>query len=366
MNEIKETEHAVTLFSTSEKVLDRIGKYTKLEIIDTASEKTVRKSRQLTKNLIVKIEKRRLKNNREFKQKNDETASTIKDRLTPVYDNLDVKIKAVEEKRDNIKNEKIMAEQERLKYINLSLEALSNLATAGDPLLSSEQLKQMLTWIKEDNLEEDEFQEFLERAQEIQLAGIKNTQTALDNRIKLEEETARLEEQKKVNDEALEALQKQKDTLAAESKVLAKEKSKLKEEKAKTEKIRLLALEKKEAEDRFKEEQKLVDALNKQVDDGQKLADILDQMHADKCYDGAHKENNVMNLGIERAAEMEEKYQEDLQFDRDHFVVFAIALNKIISVDGMTYAGKDLYKKLKNKKVELYEWLMTEANKLIK
>jgi hypothetical protein len=226
MNEIKETENAVTLFSTSEKVLLKIEQYIKLEIINTASENTVRKSRQLTKKLMVDVEKRRLKNTRDFKQKNDETASTIRDRLTPVYNNLDEKIKAVEAKRDKAKNEKIATEQERLKYINLSLEALSNLASAGmEYNLDSVEVKKILDWIQTDILEEEEFQEFFPRAQEIQATGILNTQNNLDSRKLLEADLAKIKKQKKTQDEAVKALQAQKDTLAAESKALAAEKA---------------------------------------------------------------------------------------------------------------------------------------------
>ena len=375
MNEIKKPDNAVTLFSTPEKVLNRIEKYTKLEIIDTASEKIVKKSRQITKNLMVKIEKRRLKNNRDFKQENNETASTIKARLTPVYDNLDGKIKAVEEKRDKAKNEKIAAEQERLKYINLSMKALSNLATAGDPLFSSEQLEHVLAWIKEDDLEEDEFQEFLERAQKIKLTGIKNTQTALDNRIKLEEETAKLEKQReaqeketarldKINAEALKALQVQKDTLDAESKTLTEEKAKLKKEKAEAEKIRLLAIEKKEAAYKLKEDIELANAFNNQIDYGQELATELDLIIYSETWTEAHKQNNVMNLGIERAAEMEEKYQEDLKFDKNQLMFYASKLLDTKRNLVRTYQAKSICTRIEEKTDDLYSWIISEANSL--
>jgi hypothetical protein len=372
MNEIKETENAVTLFSTSEKVLLKIEQYIKLEIINTASENTVRKSRQLTKKLMVDVEKRRLKNTRDFKQKNDETASTIRDRLTPVYNNLDEKIKAVEAKRDKAKNEKIAAEQERLKYINLSLEALSNLA-AGDPLSSSEQLEQNLTWIKDEDLEEDEFQEFLERAQEIKLAGIKNTQTALDNRIKIEEETARLDEQNKaqeeetarldkINAEALKALQVQKDTLDAEAKTLAEEKAKFKKEKVESEKIRLLALEEKEAAEKFKENRDLAYVMNNQINYGQELATELDLIIYSETWTEAHKQNNVMNLGIERAAEMEEKYQEDLQLDKIRFTKLTEKINQIIYGPFLTIVGNALVPRIEKRIAGLTEFIFIETD----
>jgi len=380
MNEIKEiVKNAVVLFNTTEKALKKIENYKKLVIIDTASEKVIRKARQTTKGLMVEVNTRRGQNYtkfvKEFKEKNNGIAEGIQARLTPVYDNLDGKIKAVEEKRDKAKNEKIAAEQERLKYINLSMKALSNLATAGDPLFSSEQLEHVLAWIKEDDLEEDEFQEFLERAQKIKLTGIKNTQTALDNRIKLEEETAKLEKQReaqeketarldKINAEALKALQVQKDTLDAESKTLTEEKAKLKKEKAEAEKIRLLAIEKKEAAYKLKEDIELANAFNNQIDYGQELATELDLIIYSETWTEAHKQNNVMNLGIERAAEMEEKYQEDLKFDKNQLMFYASKLLDTKRNLVRTYQAKSICTRIEEKTDDLYSWIISEANSL--
>jgi len=377
---------AIALFNVTERALSEIEKYKELVITDAKSEKDVRKCRQNTKALQVKVEKKRLANNRDFKANNNKVAGEIQSRLNPVYENLDEKIKVVEKEKTEKKAEKLKIEQERLKFINLSLDTVSSMAKAGTEYgLSSLTIEMYLKLLKEDELEEVEFQEFLETAEKIQQEGIENTQKALDARLlfevdqrKLEKERKRIaeedrkqkaarakqaDEEQKIREKAAKELQDQKEKFEAEQKTFAEEKAKLEKEKAEIERRRLVEVE--EIAERNRYIADLVDAhaFNDQLNAGQARAKDIDmRLYAD-AWDEAHEFNLIVDYGIELAAKIQEQHEKNLKEDVFSMMRFVAQLDEI-PLFCKTKAGKKLTDQALEKLYQLQEWIINEAEKL--
>jgi hypothetical protein len=69
-----------------------------------------------------------------------------------------------------------------------------------------------------------------------------------------------------------------------------------------------------------------------------------------------------MNLGIERAAEMEEKYQEDLQLDKIRFTKLTEKINQIIYGPFLTIVGNALVPRIEKRIAGLTEFIFIETD----
>lgn len=207
--ELAKQETALQIFNVTDAVLSDLESSTKLTIADTESEKVVRKYRQQAKSLQVQIEKRRLKLNREYKERTDKAAGILTTRINPVYDDLDGKIKAVEAEREKKRLEKEAAEQaererlekieaERVAKIETALAEVTTAAKAGQEYnLPASEIKLLHHALSNLEISEDVFQERYFEAMETWKKGLEDTHTALIAREKFEQEQAALEAKKK-------------------------------------------------------------------------------------------------------------------------------------------------------------------------
>lgn len=207
--EIIKIETALTTFDVTEAVLADLESSTKMTIADAESEKVVRKYRQQAKSLQVQIEKRRLKLNREYKERTDKAAEILTTRINPVYDDLDGKIKAVEADREAKRLEREAAEKaererlekieaERLAKIEAALSEVTTAAKAGQGYnLPASEIKMLHHALNNLEISEDVFQERHQEAMAIWKKGLEDTHTALIAREKFEQEQAAQEAEKK-------------------------------------------------------------------------------------------------------------------------------------------------------------------------
>jgi len=178
--------------------LSELEESTNLEIVDTDSEKVVRKFRQTAKAIQVRVEKKRLQINRAYKDETDLKAKELQNRLIPIYANLDEKIKMVEADRLERKEEKARIEKERKSAIDDHLDTLNLLCIAGLKYnIPSEDIEAALDMLKTQSVTEEIFQETFEDALKMQQVGILNTQNALGQRLQFEAMQAEQEAERK-------------------------------------------------------------------------------------------------------------------------------------------------------------------------
>jgi hypothetical protein len=207
--ELVKQETALQIFNVTDAVLSDLESSTKLTIADTESEKVVRKYRQQAKSLQVQIEKRRLKLNREYKERTDKAAEILTTRINPVYDDLDGKIKAVEAEREKKRLEKEAAEKaererlekieaERVEKINAAFAEIEKAALAGQRYnLPAEDIKKLHHALNNMEVSEEILQERYQEAMDLWKKGLEDTHAALIAREKFEAEQADLEAKKK-------------------------------------------------------------------------------------------------------------------------------------------------------------------------
>lgn len=189
---------ALTKFDIQEQVIGDLEEATKLEITDTASEKIVRKHRQNAKALEVKIEKERLRLNREYKEQTDSAAALIGPRITAVYTKLDEKVKTAEAVREEKKAAAVLVEKLRLGKIQWHMDGLEYDCAAGlEYNLPADEIQMHLTVLLDTEISAVDYEERTEEA-EIKLStAIAATEAALENRIEFETEQARQEAEAK-------------------------------------------------------------------------------------------------------------------------------------------------------------------------
>ena len=313
-----ELSNALQVFDVKEAVLQDLEKSMDLKIKDAASEKVVRKYRQTTKSLQVKLNKRRLKINREHKERTDKAANILLDRLNPVYDNLDEKVKEVEAfreenkiRRELIEAEKIRKEQERINDIKSHFEAIDGCRrNALEYGISSEDIRFALSGLDAEKkfVTEERYQEFLSEAEGALANAITQVEAALNARVKFEKEQAELkaaqEAQAKADAESKAKRDAENKRLADERAAFEEQQRKFKEEqdriakeaaakeKAKSDK---LAAEKKALEDEkarifFEENHK------KEVEKAfQNSKYWVDHLLKNENYEGlAHRAHNLL------------------------------------------------------------------------
>lgn len=241
--------NALATFNVTEKVLRGLEDSTKLEIENAESEKVIRKFRQTAKSLQVNIDKRRRKLNWEYKQTTDEAARVLLDRVNPVYDSLNSKIKVIETEREAKKAEKERLEKERLEKIEKGFEDLTTTIAAGLQYnLRSDNIFVVLSKLNEYEISEAVFQERFQEASQILEKGIADVNIAYLARLKFEQEQIRqAEEAKKLAEEKakLEADRKAAEAEAREKAKQEAEKRRLEEENLRAERE---AIEKEKAE----------------------------------------------------------------------------------------------------------------------
>ena len=107
-------EKAIILFDIQQSVFEEIETYQKLTITDSKTEKEVRTARASVKQLRYKIQNRQKDLNKELNERKKEIktgAESLILKIVPTEDNLDIKIKEVEDAKAKVKAEILLAEQ---------------------------------------------------------------------------------------------------------------------------------------------------------------------------------------------------------------------------------------------------------------
>ena len=108
------SETSVILFDIQQSVFEEIETYQKLTITDSKTEKEVRTARASVKQLRYKIQNRQKDLNKELNERKKEIktgAESLILKIVPTEDNLDIKIKEVEDAKAKVKAEILLAEQ---------------------------------------------------------------------------------------------------------------------------------------------------------------------------------------------------------------------------------------------------------------
>ena len=341
--------------------------------MDSKTETDVRQARVAVRDVRYKIQRRHKELNSDLNQKKKDykaMAESLIERLLPTENNLDAKIKAVEAVAEATKAEKMAAEKIRLDAIREKIAGINTMADAAQTYgLTSVQIRECLSAIKDHPITEEIFSEFLEAATETHARAVE-TVTAFLNRTLLDEadavaraekdaelkaEAERLakiaEEQEKARKEA-EAAQAKADAEAkaerdAEAAKLAQEKAQIEADKAaiQAERDRMAA----EAENvAFAERVRWCESIGAEW----YAADWNEAHNANKEFDNkiliaklkrwneAIEINDQMNLGQAMADDIEAARLEELKPDKEKLLAFAETVGSLKIPDMKTDDGE--------------------------
>lgn len=316
-------DKALALFDFKEAVFSDIESFKALEIVDTKTESEVRKARMSVRDLRYKIQNNQKEINADLNQKKKdvkEYAELLISRIEPVETDLDGKIKAVEQIREEKRLEKERIEKDRLDEIDRQCGLLEQACIQGLGYnLSSETIFSCLTALNEYLIKKEDFQERYEWAEGRILKGIEDTNAAYQARLKYEHDQ---EEQAKTR-----AAQE------AEAKKLAEDRAKFEAEQAAA---------RAEADKKAKEEAEKIRLANEKLEADREAirkqeAEIEARKKADaeRKYNADHEEaitiNRVMvtDLAIRMNHEFDEARKEKLRADAERAKLISSDIEKL-------------------------------------
>jgi len=210
---------ALKVFDIQEQVISNLEEAAKLEITDTASDKVVRKHRQNAKSLLVKGDDTRKRLNREYSAKTNETWGLIKPRIESAYKKMDSKVRAFDEIRQQRKADKELADKLRAGKIQWHMDGLE--ADCQDGLeynIPSDEIEISLETLLSIKLSSIDFGDRIGEAEQMLAKGIADTQAALENRVKFEDELVKTELIKKKQEAEAKRLDEERAKLEADRK----------------------------------------------------------------------------------------------------------------------------------------------------
>ncbi|RJR07928.1 hypothetical protein C4588_06165 [Candidatus Parcubacteria bacterium] len=325
---------ALAMFDFKEAVFADIESFKTLEIVDTKTEGDVRKARMSVRDLRYKIQNNQKEINADLNQKKKdvkEYAELLISRIEPVENDLDGKIKAVEQAREEkrIEKERIevakKAEIERAEFLRKGkiqwyMDGLEADCTAGlEYNLPAQEIIDHLVILDDIEISKDDFQERSHEAQAMLNNCMSQTRAAYGARLKYEQDQ---EEQAKIRVEQ-----------EAEAKKLAYDRAKFEAEqaaaraeadkKANEEAARIKAANEKLVADReaIRKQEAEIEARNK--------ADIERKYYSD--WTDAIEINRIMipDLAIQMNQKFDEALKEKLRADAERAKLISADIEKL-------------------------------------
>ena len=331
---------ALAEFDVTEAALAEIKQYEKLEIQDKKSEANVRKCRQVVRSMRTGVDKRRKELKAPILAKGkliDKTAKELTARLLPTEQNLDEKIKVVENAAEIEKAAKLEADKIRKDAIKEKLAGINDIATDAQKYgLGSKVVWAHLRALEETVVAEDVFDEFVEAGEDCKQRGVEVVGAALERTVQFEKDQAAQKELEAANKleaeriveaakEAEEAAKKQREVQEkadaeakakrdAEAAILVKEREKFEAEKVRA----------------AEEAQAKVDAENARIaEENRKIQAEKDRIAAEEERKAQEEADRLEDIRVEkeRKAKAEadrleiiraesEAYEDNAEFDR--------------------------------------------------
>lgn len=229
---IESTEAIQKYELTPARVAAMVKEYHGLKVIegDTTSYKQVRAACTQLVHIRTSVDKRRKElgeEAREYVKAVNSAAKQLLEPLAPLEERFKDELKAEDDRKAKIKEEKERKEKKRIDDIRSKIDAirLKIIDTEGK---TSDQILDMQLELEEVIITEDEYQEFTDEAQTI----LKETQEAIERTYKNRVQWEKDEAERKAEDERL---TKERAEQEAKEKALEEERKKIEEEKAKIE-----------------------------------------------------------------------------------------------------------------------------------
>ena len=301
-------ENMIAEFDVTEAVIAEIEQYKNLEITDTKSEKNVKKCRQVVRGLRTDIEKRRKELKTPVLERGkliDWTAKDLTTRIQPTEENLSGKIKVVEVEKEKVRAEKADIERQRTEKIVAMLDNLTAMANTGIQYSQNAvAIQTALNDLETFEITEGIYQEHTEEAFKIRADGIKNTQLALEARLKFDGEQAALEAERERLEVEAEKQRAEREVAEAETKARREsEEAKQKAERNKLEAEKEAFRQKKEAEEKHEKAKAEAEAEAKAAEEK-----LLAQIEQDK---------KLAQLAAEQyKIDLDEAIQDNVLFDQ--------------------------------------------------